>query len=347
MAAIAHDVPLAPLTTLRVGGPARSFREVSTQDDLISAVVECDSADEPLLLLAGGSNVVIADAGFDGTVIRIDTRGVHYTRDGDEVTVEVAAGEGWDRLVARSVSDGWSGIETLSGIPGSVGATPIQNVGAYGHELAEVLQSISVYDRKKQIRRQLGRDDCAFGYRTSRFKNEPNRWVVLTVTLRLVASAASVPIRYADLAERLGISAGERALPIKVRRAVLDVRRAKGMVLDIDDHDTWSVGSFFTNPIISAKRAAALGPNAPAWPAPDGRVKISAAWLIDQAGYGKGWPDESAAARLSTKHCLAITNRGSASADDVLKVARAVQSGVREKTGITLHPEPNLINCAL
>ncbi len=343
-----HDVPLAGLTTLRVGGPARTFVEVAHDDELIAITAQADAAGEPLLLLAGGSNVVIGDDGFPGTVVRICTRGVEVTPDDDHVLLTVAAGESWDRLVARAASDGWSGIEALSGIPGSIGATPIQNVGAYGHEVAEVITAVTAYNRTTGRVEVLDPAACDFGYRSSRFKSEPGKWVILRVTFRLESSPLSAPVKYVDLAERLGALPGDRLPGINVRRKVLDIRRTKGMVLDIDDHDTWSVGSFFTNPLVSGDQARRLPAEAPRWPAADGRVKVSAAWLIDNSGFGRGWPnDPKAVASLSTKHTLAITNRGQATATDVLEVATAVRAGVQRIMGITLEPEPNLVNCSL
>lgn len=344
------DVPLAPLTTLRVGGPSRSFVEVLTDDELITAVAQADDRAEPVLILAGGSNLVIGDAGFAGLTVRIATRGIDSVpaSDSDDVFVRVAAGENWDRLVAQLVSDGYTGVETLSGIPGSVGATPVQNVGAYGTEVANVISTVDVFDRLTRERAILTRQDCQFGYRDSIFKQNPGRWLVLAVTFRLGTSGDSVPIRYAELARALGIAPGDSTKPIQVRRAVLDIRRRKGMVLDIDDHDCWSAGSFFTNPLVEAATAARLPDAAPRWPTEDGRIKLSAAWLIEHAGFGKGWSvAPSATASLSTKHTLAITNRGSATSQDVLTLARAVIVGVEGEFGVALHPEPMLVSCAI
>lgn len=339
-----HDVALAPLTTLRVGGHAASYLEANTDDELVSTVAACDEAGEPLLVLSGGSNVVVADTGFGGTVVKVATRGIYELRDGDDVVVTIAAGESWDRFVARAVSDGWAGVELLSGIPGSVGATPIQNVGAYGREVAEVITQVTAYDRNAREIVEIPAGECGFGYRSSSFKKQPGRWVVLSVTMHLVAGAPSAPIRYADLADRLDLARGDTTSPIRVRRAVLDVRRSKGMVLDIDDHDTWSVGSFFTNPVVAPQFSAQLPDEAPRWPMRDGLIKLSAAWLIDHSGFGKGWPhDPQKKAGLSTKHSLAITNRGGASATEIVELAREVRDGVRAETGITLVPEPVLV----
>lgn len=340
-----HHVALAPLTTLRVGGAAKSFFAVHTDEDLIAAVTACDTAGEPLLLLGGGSNVVIGDHGFDGTVVKIATEGIEAARDGDEVLVTVAAGEIWDRFVAHAVGDGWVGIETLSGIPGSVGATPIQNVGAYGREVSEVISHLTAFDRVTKQRVVVSGSDCGFGYRSSRFKADPDRWVILSVTLRLDVGEHSAPVLHEVLADRLDVVAGQSVTPIAVRRAVLSLRRAKGMVLDIDDHDTWSVGSFFTNPIVSPQVAAKVAHGGPAWPMADGNVKLSAAWLIGFAGFDKGYPgDGQGSATLSTKHLLAVTNRGHATANDVVVLARTVRAGVLAATGVTLEPEPTFVN---
>ncbi len=338
--------PLAPLTTLRIGGPAKRFVEARTEVELIETVANADAVGEPLLVLAGGSNVVIADKGFSGTVVGVATRGIEAQRDGDDIVVTAAAGEQWDRLVARAVADHWSGIEALSGIPGSLGAAPIQNIGAYGHEIAEVLHCVRAYDRHSREIVTINATDCGFGYRTSRFKSERDRWVLLDVTLRLVGDRDSAPVRYHELASTLGLVLDDRALGTQVRRAVLELRRAKGMVLDIEDHDTWSVGSFFTNPIVAESRS--LPDEAPRWPAGDGYLKTSAAWLIENAGFGRGWSiSPQAQARLSTKHPLAITNRGSATATDILELASVVRTGVLDTFGVKLVPEPVLVGCSL
>lgn len=346
----ATNVPLAPLTTMRIGGPAAHFIEAMSEANLVEAVTQADQRGEPVLLIAGGSNLVISDAGFAGLTVHIATRGIDIkpASDSADTLVRAAAGENWDRLVAQLVSDGYSGIEALSGIPGSVGATPVQNVGAYGSEVARIIDSVEVYDRTTRLRLTMSAQDCGFGYRTSVFKQQPNRWLILAVTFKLAQRAESVAIRYAELAETLGIAPGDATKPIQVRRAVLNIRRRKGMVLDIDDHDCWSAGSFFTNPIVDVTLSDALPEEAPRWPTEDGRVKLSAAWLIEQAGFSRGWAlSVNAPASLSTKHALAITNRGRATAADVLELARAVTTGVRDKFGITLHAEPSLIGCAL
>jgi UDP-N-acetylmuramate dehydrogenase len=334
------DVPLAPLTTLRLGGPARRLIEVHDQLELVQAVRAADRSDEPLLVLAGGSNVVVADDGFAGTVVLVRTRGVSVQRDGSNlVRLVVQAGEVWDELVARCATEGLAGIECLSGIPGSAGATPIQNVGAYGQEVAETVISVTAYDRQYGEVVVLSAADCAFTYRNSVFKGH-DRFVVLDVALGLSPEPLSRQIRYPELARRLGLRVGERALLPEVRSAVLGLRRGKGMVLDVGDHDTWSAGSFFTNPVLDADRAAALPEDAPRWPQ-QGGVKVSAAWLIERAGFGKGYG--TGRARISAKHSLALTNRGGADTKELLDLAREIRSGVRCKFGVELVNEPVLV----
>ena len=347
-----HDVPLASLTTMRVGGPAARLVTAESIDDVVDAVREVDDADEPLLVLGGGSNLVIADTGFAGSVVRMATDGI-AVESADlcgGVMVRVAAGVGWDDFVARAVAEGWSGVEALSGIPGSTGATPVQNVGAYGQEVAQTIASVRVWDRAQQQVRTISSLDCAFTYRHSVFKAS-SRHVVLDVLFQLIPSELSQPVGYADLARQLGVEVGERVPLADARQAVLQQRRNRGMVLDQDDHDTWSCGSFFTNPILSAQRFAALesraatrlGPDASAPPRfadPDGNVKTSAAWLIDQAGFDKGFALPGSGAALSTKHTLAITNRGNATAADVAELARHLQAGVHDAFGVTLVNEP-------
>jgi UDP-N-acetylmuramate dehydrogenase len=322
----------------------------TTEADLVAAVDEADQAGEPLLLLAGGSNLVVADEGFPGTVVEIATGGVAPdVEDGVScggVMVTVAAGENWDDLVGRAVESGWVGVEALSGIPGSVGATPIQNVGAYGQEVSQTVATVRVWDRRLRGVRTFANADCGFGYRHSRFKADPGRHVVLDVTFQFRQGDLGAPVRYAELAATLGVGVGERAPMADVRAAVLGLRTGKGMVLDPADHDTWSAGSFFTNPVIDA---GAVPEGAPAWPNPDGTVKTSAAWLIERAGFSKGYGLDRNARRvgLSTKHTLALTNRGDATTDDLLALAREVRDGVEEKFGIRLVNEPVLVGCEL
>jgi len=341
-----HDVPLAGLTTLRVGGPARDLVEVTSSRELVEAVRALDAAGEPVLVLGGGSNLLVGDGGFDGTVVKVATRGVD-----DDVAscsgavLTVAAGEPWDPFVALTVERGFSGMEALSGIPGSVGATPVQNVGAYGVEVGQHVTTVRTLDRSTGQVRTLFAVECGFGYRSSVFKAQPGRYVVLEVTFQLRLGSLSAPVRYAELARVLGVEVGTRVPAVEVREAVLALRGSKGMVLDDADPDTWSAGSFFTNPVLDAAAAQALPEEAPRYAQPDGCVKTSAAWLIEHAGFGRGWGDGPA--RLSTKHTLALTNRGSATAADVLDLARRVRTGVVESFGITLEPEPVLVGCAL
>jgi UDP-N-acetylmuramate dehydrogenase len=337
---------LAGLTTLRLGGPARELVHAADEQTLLDAVRRADVAGGPVLLLAGGSNLVVADAGFDGIVVRIETRGVEVEGDmcgGAMVTV--AAGEPWDPLVARAVSTGWVGLEALSGIPGSVGASPIQNVGAYGQEVADTVASVRCWDRVEGVQRTFAAADCGFGYRTSRFKQHPARYVVLAVTFQLRLGELSAPVRYAELARALSVETGERAPMTAVRDAVLGLRRRKGMVLDDADPDTWSAGSFFTNPVLDPESALRLPTGAPRWEQPDGSVKTSAAWLIERSGFAKGYGNERVA--LSTKHPLALTNRGTARTADLLGLAAEVQTGVQRRFGIWLVNEPALVGCEL
>ncbi|MDP3971342.1 MAG: UDP-N-acetylmuramate dehydrogenase [Candidatus Nanopelagicales bacterium] len=343
------------MTTLRCGGPARELVTATTVDTAVSVVSDCDDRREPVLLLGGGSNVVIADDGFPGTVVRMATGGVEVTdtdRNGDDsVRLVVAAGETWDRVVARSVDDQLTGLEFLSGIPGSVGAAPVQNIGAYGAELSSVLETVAAFDRRDRQLVDLGPAECGFEYRMSRFKRERGRWLITQVTLmlrRVTSPDDMAEITHPDLVNRLGVAKGERVSPRNIRQAVLMVRRSKGMVLDVADHDTWSVGSFFLNPVVASDVARRLPVDAPYRPVDGGRVRVSAAWLIEASGIEKGWGvREDAAARISTRHSLALTNRGGATTADILELARAVIAAVQERFGITLEPEPNLVGCSL
>jgi UDP-N-acetylmuramate dehydrogenase len=337
---------LAELTTLRLGGPAPAVIEAATEDALVDAVRIADEAADPMLLVAGGSNLVVADEGVEGTVIRVLTQGVVVDLDScSGAMVTAQAGETWDAIVARAVDEQWVGVEALSGIPGSVGATPIQNVGAYGQEVAQTVASVRVYDRYERAIHTLAAADCGFTYRSSRFKAEPHRYVVLSVSFQLPLGDLGAPIAYAELARVLGVEIGARPPAAEVREAVLDLRRSKGMVLDADDHDTWSVGSFFTNPILPADEAATLPADAPRFPQADGSVKTSAAWLIEKAGFSRG--HGSGRVSLSTKHTLALTNRGGATTSELLALAREVRDGVSAAFGITLVPEPVLVGCSL
>ena len=295
-----------------------------------------------MLVLAGGSNVVVADAGFPGHVVLLRTRGATVVdHDQDHATVRVSAGEPWDGFVARTVAEGFSGLECLSGIPGSAGATPIQNVGAYGQEVAQTIVAVHAYDRAADRVVTMTPQECGFAYRTSVFKHD-DRWLVLEVDFRLAVSTASQPIRYAELARQLGVEVGDRVPARDARDTVLKLRAGKGMVLDPDDRDTWSVGSFFTNPVLPGLPR----PDMPHWSAEDGRVKLPAAWLIEQAGFHKGFTAGGGVA-ISSKHTLALTNRGDGTTGALLDLARAIRDGVHDRFGVSLHPEPVLINCAM
>ncbi|MEW1869921.1 UDP-N-acetylmuramate dehydrogenase [Streptomyces caelestis] len=347
-----HDAPLAPLTTFRLGGPATRLVTATTDDEVIAVVREADDSGTPLLVIGGGSNLVIGDKGFDGTALSVATKG--FTLDGTRL--ELAAGEVWTDAVARTVDAGLAGIECLAGIPGSAGATPIQNVGAYGQEVSSTLTEVVAYDRRARETVTLGNEECAFSYRHSRFKADPERYVVLRVRFALEdAGGLSSPVKYAETARVLGVAPGERVPLATARETVLKLRAGKGMVLDPEDHDTWSAGSFFTNPILDDAAFAAfrarvrerLGDDAepPAYPAGEGRTKTSAAWLIDKAGFTKGYG--AGPARISTKHTLALTNRGEATTEDLLALAREVVAGVHEAFGVTLVNEPVTVGVSL
>ncbi|MBP2706483.1 UDP-N-acetylmuramate dehydrogenase [Microbispora sp. RL4-1S] len=343
------DVRLAPYTTLRVGGPAQAYVEARTQDELVEIVAEADREGEPVLVLGGGSNIVVSDDGVEGLVVRVVTRGVDVAAEDGRVLVTAQAGEDWDALVARAVGEGWSGVECLSGVPGLVGSTPIQNVGAYGQDVSQTITSVRVYDRMTGETADLTAAQCGFAYRHSAFKQDPGRHVVLAVTYALDLAELSTPVAYQELAARLGVEIGERVPPADARRAVLELRRGKGMVLDPDDPDTRSAGSFFTNPVLGPADAAELerrAPGHPRWDMPDGSVKVPAAWLIENAGFPKGY--EKGGARISTKHTLALTNpSGEAGAGDLMALAREVRDGVREKFGVILVNEPVLVGVTL
>jgi UDP-N-acetylmuramate dehydrogenase len=351
---------LAQYTTLGLGGPARDFVTASTDEELIAAVQAADSVGEPVLLLGGGSNVVIADEGFPGTVIHVATRGVSYARMSDGVEVTVAAGENWDDIVAAAVAEGLAGLECLSGIPGRAGATPIQNVGAYGQEVAEAITSVRVLDRLTRSVTPIPNELCQFAYRTSMFKRSParpgsgGRYVVLGVTFSLHDEKLSKPVRYAELAAELGVETGDRVPCADARAAVLTIRGRKGMVISPDDPDSRSAGSFFTNPVIDlgqlahAESVAAdrgLGP-VPRFAAGDGLVKLPAAWLIERSGFTKGYGTPGGA-RVSAKHTLALVNAGAATTASLLDLAREIVAGVREAFGVTLEPEPLLVGATL
>jgi UDP-N-acetylmuramate dehydrogenase len=344
-------VRLSEHTTLRLGGPAARLVEAATDDELVAAIRDADTRGEPVLVLAGGSNVVVSDEGFAGLVVLVATRGIARERD----VVRAAAGEPWDAFVAHTMEQGLAGLECLSGIPGSVGATPIQNVGAYGQEVSDTIISVRALDRRSGEVVDLAPEDCGFAYRSSAFKREPERWVVLGVAYALEPGGASKPITYAELARALGVEPGDTAPVADVRAAVLDLRRGKGMVLDPGDADSVSAGSFFTNPILEAAAFATLEARArerlgddvrvPRFPEPDGRLKTSAAWLIERAGFAKGHGDPAGIA-ISSKHVLALTNRGAGTTEQLVGLAREIADGVEAAFGVRLHPEPVFVGHA-
>ncbi|MCA5892702.1 UDP-N-acetylmuramate dehydrogenase [Isoptericola sp. NEAU-Y5] len=387
------DVPsLAELTTLRVGGPVGAYVEAGTEAELIDAVRGADDAGLPLLVIGGGSNLLVADEGFAGVVVRdvrqgldadlTDSCGTDGACGGASVTLP--SGQDWDGFVAEAVANEWVGVEALSGIPGTVGAAPVQNIGAYGQEVSGVVAAVRTWDRATSSRRTFPLSELGFGYRTSLLKRTMRsgggegapwyptpRYVVLEVLLQLRLGNRSAPVGYAELARRLGVEVGSRAPSDEVREAVLELRGGKGMLLDgvggaaAPDHDRWSAGSFFTNPVLPADAAASLPSGAPRFPVrsatpqtttgpslgvvDESLVKTSAAWLIENAGFGKGFglAGEHSPARLSTRHTLALTNRGGATAADLVALARAVRDGVLDAFGIELEPEPVLVGTAL
>jgi UDP-N-acetylmuramate dehydrogenase len=323
-----------------VGGPATKIVQVSTEAQIIAAIEE--AGDTPILIMGGGTNVLIADKGFEGTVIRISNNSVQAEVDAcSGATLTIGAGEDWDVFVQTTITSGFAGLETLSGIPGTVGASPIQNIGAYGHEVSEFITRVRTYDRQEKALKTFTNSECQFSYRNSLFKSHPGRYVVLDVQFQIRRGEFSDPITYLELAKKLGVQPGDKAPVVATRQAVLELRASKGMLLSSEDHDSWSAGSFFTNPIISQQAADALPDAAPKWPLNDGRVKISAAWLIENAGMHKG--DEVGGARISTKHVLALTNSGDATAADIAELAKRARDHVKEIFGITLEAEVNLI----
>ena len=344
---------LADHTTVRLGGPARSFVRATTEADLVEAVRAADAEGEPVLILGGGSNLVVADEGFDGTVIQVLIQGRSR---GESGVVTVAAGEGWDEAVAWTIAEGLAGLECLSGIPGLAGATPIQNVGAYGQEVSQTITQVRAYDRAARQILAIPASGCGFGYRTSRFRRPGGRFVVLSVTFRLAEQAVSAPVRYAELAAALGVAIGDRVPGGQARQAVLALRRRKGMVIDPADPDTRSVGSFFVNPVLDGAGLAAVetavrarcgaGTAVPRFEAGDGLVKVPAAWLIERAGFGRGF-SLGDGARISFKHTLALVNSGSATTADLMTLARQIRDGVRATFGVSLAPEPDLVGVSL
>jgi UDP-N-acetylmuramate dehydrogenase len=373
-----EQVRLADYTTLHLGGPAEQFVLAASEDDLVDAVRSADAVAEPVLVLGGGSNLVVADEGFPGVVVLAAMGGAEFVSDGDAVAVTAAAGQDWDEFVQLCLAEGLSGVECLSGIPGRTGGTPIQNVNAYGQDVAHTISSVRAYDRLTDRIVEIAGADCGFGYRTSMFKRQAagegagngvlasrgaslnpaaatGRFVILAVTFRLAVSPLSAPVRYGELSRVLGVSDSERVPAAAARAAVLELRRGKGMVLDAADPDTRSAGSFFTNPVVEADEyealAGRLGAEAgvPHWPAENGQVKLSAAWLIEHAGFAKGYrlADDPDGARISTKHALALTNPDQASTASLIRLAREIRAGVVGAFGVELTNEPVLVGVAL
>jgi UDP-N-acetylmuramate dehydrogenase len=335
---------LSDYTSLRVGGPATNFVEAGTDSEIIAAIEA--AGDLPILIMGGGTNLLISDKGFEGTVIHVTNQALKAEVDAcSGATLTIGAGENWDDLVVTTLERGFAGLETLSGIPGSVGAAPIQNIGAYGHEVSEFITRVRTYDRQAKTVKTFTNGECNFGYRDSIFKQQAGRYIVLDVQFQLRRGEITTPILYAELAKKLGVEVGEKAPVAATRKAVLELRAGKGMLLNSSDRDTWSAGSFFTNPIISQEKANQLPADAPRWPMSDGRVKTSAAWLIQQSGIEKGLTHGGAG--VSTKHVLALTNADGATATDIAELAKSVQAKVNEVFGITLEPEVNLVGIKL
>ncbi|MEP6598705.1 MAG: UDP-N-acetylmuramate dehydrogenase [Actinomycetota bacterium] len=334
---------LAELTTLRMGGPAGRLLTAHTTAELVDVVRAADAAAEPMLVLGGGSNLVASDQGWPGVVVMVRSAGLTVQPEGEQVIVTADAGVPWESLVARTVAEGWAGLASTSGIPGLTGATPVQNVGAYGSEVSDVIERLTVLDRNTGEVTSWAAAQCGFGFRTSAFKHT-DRYVVLDVTFALRRSRSS-QVTYLELARRLGVPPGSPAPSTEVREVVLALRRSKGMVLDEIDHDTWSVGSFFVNPLVAAEDAPR---DCPQWQV-NGQVKLSAAWLIENAGFGRGYgldrPPGTVA--VSTKHTLALTNRGGATTRQLLELAREIRDGVHARFGIRLRPEAHLVGVAL
>ncbi len=338
------------MTSLRIGGPARSFVEGEDEAAIVRAVMDADARGEPVLVLGGGTNLVVGDGGFEGLVVHVASRGVHVSREAEQVRVVVAAGEPWDDFVERCVVERWSGVECLSGIPGLVGSTPIQNVGAYGQEVKETIREVRALDRRERRIVSLDAADCGFAYRASAFKGA-DRFVVLGVTFVFSSRRESAPLGYAELTRALGVGEGGRAPLDEVRRTVIALRRAKGMVTDPRDPDSVSAGSFFVNPLLDAAQLASLEDRLrgqgidvatlPRFAGDADRVKVSAAWLIERAGFTKGWG--TGRVGISTKHALALVNRGGATAAELLALASTIQRGVRERFGVELSAEPVIV----
>lgn len=369
----AGSAALADLTTMGVGGPIAELVVADTEEQIIDTVQAADAAEQPLLVVGGGSNIVAGDEPFEGVVLIDDRRGITVPDESacGGATVSVVGGHPWDDFVCEAVSRGWAGAEAMSGIPGSVGAAPVQNIGAYGAEAADILALVTVWDRARSVRRVLPLADLKLGYRTSVLKRSltdpeagggrtwgpTGRYVVLEVQFQMQHATRSAPIRYGQLAGHLGVEVGDRVPAIRLREAVLELRRSKGMVLDPADPDSVSAGSFFTNPIMSAEQAKTLPEEAPRFavqdhslispvsgqgPTVEGLVKSSAAWLIDHAGVAKGSvaPGSNGRAAISSKHVLALTNRGGATGADIARLSEYVRDQVRKTYGVNLVPEP-------
>jgi UDP-N-acetylmuramate dehydrogenase len=341
------QVPLAPLTTLRIGGFAACMGDLEREGDVVDAVREADREGAGLFILGEGSNVVVGDQGFSGLVGRMAMRGLETRREGDRIVVDVAAGEPWDAFVAHAIDQGWRGIECLSGIPGLVGGTPIQNVGAYGQEVGETIASVRAFDREAGAFVDLDREACGFGYRASVFKRS-DRWIVTGVRFGFEKAASSAPLGYAELANALGVATGARVPLALARETILTLRRRKGMVVDPNDPDSVSAGSFFVNPVVDAPVLARVEERAserpPRFDSGAGRFKLAAAWLVERAGFPKGW--SRGRVGVSSKHALALVNRGGASAQELLDAARVIRDGVRDRFGVELEPEPVLVGCS-
>ncbi len=335
---------LSSHTSLRVGGPATKFVNVATEAEIIDAITA--AGDEPILILGSGTNLLVSDQGFNGTVIKISNNQVKAEVDAcSGATLTIGAGENWDDFVALTIERGFAGLETLSGIPGTVGAAPIQNIGAYGHDVSEFITRVRTFDRQTKALKTFTNLECEFSYRSSIFKKNPGRYVVLEVQFQLRSGELTTPITYGELAKELGIEVGEKADVIKTRDTVLRIRARKGMLLNNQDHDCWSAGSFFTNPIISKELADKLPVEAPRFVQENGSIKTSAAWLIENSGIIKG--ESINGARVSTKHVLALTNSGTATATDIAQLAAKVRDAVELKYGIKLEPEVNLVGISL
>lgn len=339
-----RDVPLAPFTTLGVGGPALFFAEARAEEDVPEAVEFAGRQRVPLFVLGGGSNLLVADSGFPGLVLRMGIRGVAETASGEDVLVEAGAGEAWDAVAARCVERGLAGVECLSGIPGTVGGTPVQNVGAYGQEVATVIRAVRAFDCVSSAVRDLPASECGFGYRSSVFNTvDAGRYIVLRVTYALIPGG-SPGVGYREVMDRFRSSGAAPSLG-DVRAAVRGIRRAKAMLLVPGDPDSRSAGSFFKNPTVSEAEYARLnelaGPDLPRYPAPEGRVKVPAATLIEQAGFARGHRRGGAA--ISSRHTLALVNRNRATAREILDLAREIRDRVCERFGVELMPEPVLL----